>query len=488
MENRFSQAAIGASAAVLSVGIATATEAATFSSTDTPLDIPASGSLGTITSTIDVSGLDPLTDLNVALDLNHTWFGDLDVFLESPAGTIVELFSYVLGSSNPNGIYVLDDEAATNITASGAAPGTYTPETDTLSTFDGEDPNGTWTLTVADDASGDIGTLNGWELIIEAAPTSQQMVQLLRYLALQERVGDLKSTGATLSRLSTGLAANNARAGVANSFATRDRLPAFDLASGAPVVVSTKNGKLVGKVHTWMELSGFLARQDSSRKFTGTGVQLGADVALSPNWVLGVSAGNDDLNARTPLGTTEGDFTFAQPYLGYQRGDWSGELSLLYGEADYTQTTVGGQGTADSEVWSVNLSLARNIALSDTTRLTPMGSVHYGEETITGTGGTLALAGKSTVDFSEYSLGARLTHETGEGMSYVGLHADYLASSAAVALAGRGFDPEGLSGRVELGTGFPISGNGNVALGIEAGGLGSELTEYTGQIRVSFEF
>lgn len=486
MENRFSQAAIGASAAVLSVGIATATEAATFSSTDTPLGIIDGG---TINSTIDVSGLDSINDVNIAIDLSHGWFGDLDVFLESPTGTIVELFTDILEVNVASGTYTLDDEAATNITASGATPGTYTPETDTLSSFDGEDPNGIWTLIVTDDDPiEDNGTLNGWELIIEAAPTSQQMVQLLRYLALQERVGDLKSTAATLSRLSTGLAANNARAGVANSFATRDRLPAFDLASGAPVVVSTKNGKLVGKVHTWMELSGFLARQDSSRKFTGTGVQLGADVALSPNWVLGVSAGNDDLNARTPLGTTEGDFTFAQPYLGYQRGDWSGELSLLYGEADYTQTTVGGQGTADSEVWSVNLSLARNVTLSDTTRLTPMGSVHYGEETITGTGGTLALAGKSTVDFSEYSLGARLTHETGEGMSYVGLHADYVASGAAVALAGRGFDPEGLSGRVELGTGFPISGNGNVALGIEAGGLGSNLTEYTGQIRVSFEF
>ena len=92
------------------------------------------------------------------------------------------------------------------------------------------------------------------------------------------------------------------------------------------------------------------------------------------------------------------------------------------------------------------------------------------------------------MDFSEFSVGARATHETGKGFSYIGLHADYVASNAPTALAGGGFDAEGLSGRVEFGTGFPIIGRGEVSLGVEAGGLGSDLTEYTAALRVSFDF
>lgn len=479
---RTTQALAGVSAAFLGVGIGASSEAQsmtpsqTISSSDTPLTIPASGSSGTITSTIDVTGFNnSIEDVDVALDINHTWFSDLDVTVESPNGTIVELFTDILGAADPNGTYTLDDEASTNITASGAAPGTYTPENGMLSDFDGEDPNGTWILTIVDDAGGDIGTLNGWSLMIQAA---QNLLN----------ADVLKSSIAAMARLSTSMAANNARNGVASSFVSRDAIPSFSLGSGERAVVSTQNGKLVGNVHTWLEFSGFIAKQDSNRKISGSGIQFGADFGLSPNWVLGVSVGNDELHARSPGASIDGEFTFAQPYVGYQRGDWSGELSLLYGEADYTQTSAGGVGTADSEVWSVNLSIARDIALSETVRVTPIGSVHYGEEKITGKTGTLAGVGSSTVDFSELSLGARFTHQTVEGMSYIGFHTDYVASNAPTALAGQGFDPEGLSARIELGTGFPISSNGNVQIGAEAGGIGSDLAEYSGQVKISFEF
>ena len=62
----------------------------TFSSTSPPTPIP---DLGTLNSTITVSGLLALDDLDVILSITHTDVRDLDVFLVSPQGTRVELFS-----------------------------------------------------------------------------------------------------------------------------------------------------------------------------------------------------------------------------------------------------------------------------------------------------------------------------------------------------------------------------------------------------------
>jgi len=118
---------------------------------------------------ITVSNFDgSITDLDVGLDIAHTFDADLDVFLISPAGTIVELFTDVGGAGNNFTNTVLDDEAATAISA-GAVPftGAFQPE-GLLSDFDGENPNGNWTLRIIDDAGGDVGTLNNWSLLFQS--------------------------------------------------------------------------------------------------------------------------------------------------------------------------------------------------------------------------------------------------------------------------------------------------------------------------------
>jgi T1SS-143 domain-containing protein len=145
-----------------------ATEVTVFENTD-DVDIP---NIGTITSTIDVSGLTSIADLNVLINLDHTWTGDLDIFLISPNGTRVELSTdnWGLGKGADYTNTLFDDEAATGITA-GSPPftGSFRPEGD-LSALDGENPNGTWTLEITDDALGDWGTLFNWELQIESGP------------------------------------------------------------------------------------------------------------------------------------------------------------------------------------------------------------------------------------------------------------------------------------------------------------------------------
>ena len=127
----------------------------------------------TVSSTLDVAGLaGRITDVNVTLDITHTYASDLEVYLVSASGTRVELFSDIGGSGDNFTATTLDDEAATSITQAGAPfTGTFRPE-GLLADFDGESANGTWTLEITDQWSQDQGTLNSWSLDISTAETS----------------------------------------------------------------------------------------------------------------------------------------------------------------------------------------------------------------------------------------------------------------------------------------------------------------------------
>ena len=151
-------------------------------STSPGLRIPATGTRGTITSTLTVSGLNPkVWDVDVTTAITHTACADLDITIKSPAGTIVTLTTDNGGSLDNvfNGT-VWDDQAdpgspipyavnpnlasdhsySNNVVAPRLAP------EEALAAFNGENPNGVWTLTVSDDALGDIGNLASWSLAI----------------------------------------------------------------------------------------------------------------------------------------------------------------------------------------------------------------------------------------------------------------------------------------------------------------------------------
>ncbi len=105
-----------------------------------------------------------LTDVNVTVNFRHDWLGDLDVFLISPKGTRVELFTDISSNERNMTSTVLDDEAALEI-VHGRAPftGSFMPE-GSLSAFDGEEIQGTWRLEVTDDNVSEFGSLLGWSL------------------------------------------------------------------------------------------------------------------------------------------------------------------------------------------------------------------------------------------------------------------------------------------------------------------------------------
>lgn len=139
-------------------------------------------SLGEITSTITIDGLGVyLWDINLITYIEHTYSSDLEIFLTSPAGTEVTLttdngsgwdnvFNGTVWDDQWVGPSVGDYTYANNVVVP-----TMSPE-EAMGAFIGEDPNGTWTLTIVDDASGDAGALNGWQLQITTLPVIPQSI------------------------------------------------------------------------------------------------------------------------------------------------------------------------------------------------------------------------------------------------------------------------------------------------------------------------
>ena len=127
------------------------------------------------TSALNVSALGAVTDVNVNLDISHTWDEDLDVTLIAPDGTRVLLFSHV-GKNEDNFTNTTLDDQAARVIGSGrtAAPftGSFKPM-GSLADFNGKAASGAWTLEVVDTFPGlDGGSLNRWSVTVASQEQS----------------------------------------------------------------------------------------------------------------------------------------------------------------------------------------------------------------------------------------------------------------------------------------------------------------------------
>ena len=109
------------------------------------LSIPDNNPAG-IDASIDITTAGNVREMDVWVDITHTWIGDLRVTLTSPSGTSVLLHDRS-GGSRDNLITIYDLEALPAISAFLNTPGA-----------------GTWTLSVSDNAGRDTGKLNAWGL------------------------------------------------------------------------------------------------------------------------------------------------------------------------------------------------------------------------------------------------------------------------------------------------------------------------------------
>ncbi len=139
------------------------TPVTTFAYSGAAVPIPDGDSNGAnVTANVPLSYV--LTDVNVKVNVTHTWDSDLVFTLTSPQGTPVTLIDQQ-GAAGDNFIdTVLDDEADAAI-ADGTAPftGSFRPD-QSLSVLDGEDSQGVWNLNVADKYAQDLGSISGFEL------------------------------------------------------------------------------------------------------------------------------------------------------------------------------------------------------------------------------------------------------------------------------------------------------------------------------------
>ena len=166
------------------------TATATSFTNNTPVAIPTGPAV--VTSTLLVSGVGTyLHDVDLTTFMPHTFAADLDVTLTSPAGTVVTLttdngagnddvFNGTVwdDDANPAGQVpyatnngLVTDHAYVNLTL--ASP--LVPE-EAMSAFRGEDPNGTWTITISDDLAGDGGSLDSWTLDLSTLPSAPAQV------------------------------------------------------------------------------------------------------------------------------------------------------------------------------------------------------------------------------------------------------------------------------------------------------------------------
>jgi len=127
------------------------------------------GLVGMAQDTIVVGAAGQITDVNVSVNIRHTWDADVQMFVEfSNHGTpiCVELSTGNGGSTDNYTATTFDDEATTSITL-GVPPftGSFRPE-GLLSAFDGVSMDGTWTLFVGDQVVADTGTLDSWSLTV----------------------------------------------------------------------------------------------------------------------------------------------------------------------------------------------------------------------------------------------------------------------------------------------------------------------------------
>ncbi len=158
------------------------------------ISIPGSGPATPYPSHITVSGVGTVGTVTATLaGLSHSVPVDLDVMVSSPTATKnLVLLSDSGGNSAVSNLDVTFDDAAATAVPSPLVSGTFRPtdeDTDgadsfpspaptpsaatALSTFAGINPNGTWSLWVHDDATGDSGTIaDGWCLTFTAATST----------------------------------------------------------------------------------------------------------------------------------------------------------------------------------------------------------------------------------------------------------------------------------------------------------------------------
>lgn len=160
------------------------TSGQTFSNT-TGGNIPDNG-FNFSTYLINVTGLPSLNNgfglSEVKLNINHTYVGDLEIYLESPSGIRTALASFCGddGNNYTNTVFTLNATNSIGNAVNSLAPftGNFLPTSSFGAHNNGQNPNGSWKLLIRDYNDGPSTNFNGGTLLNCSLPLEVQLLQL----------------------------------------------------------------------------------------------------------------------------------------------------------------------------------------------------------------------------------------------------------------------------------------------------------------------
>lgn len=261
-----------------------------------------------------------------------------------------------------------------------------------------------------------------------------------------------------------------------------------DPSTGAgTVTVSTQSRGAEMPLRIWADTRFSTSSDDRGRESDVTSLRFGADVAVSPNWTLGLAIGAgrvDGFQPGPPVTSLEGDIAFVQPYAIYERGPWRASLSALFGRGDY-DFNLGFAGSFDTEFSIFALNIARDIELANGATLTPSFRHIIGREEETS---AVPVFQPGTAEYSQTSLGALYAMTTSGSTTFqIGLYADFMDANTMFTAAGGPTTTE-WSGRAVLGAEFALNDRSDLSVQVERGGIGGSLQSVTGSVMWKMRF
>lgn len=177
-----------------------------------------------------VAGLSPST-LNstfglvqVCLNINHSYDADLSVFLVSPDGTTINLFSGIGGADYNFTATCLSQSASASINT-GVAPftGTFKPQETIGNANNNQNGNGVWKLRIYDGYPQDQGTLTSWSITFGAnAPTpivfSTSNLPIVLLNTFGSQINDATAINATMKIIDNGVGNMNSVTDIPNNY------------------------------------------------------------------------------------------------------------------------------------------------------------------------------------------------------------------------------------------------------------------------------
>ena len=212
----------------------------TYSNSST-IAIPDNACPATVNRTFSVGTSYAVGDVDIGILLDHTYRRDLEITLTSPTGTTVTLMDYVGGSANNLNVRFDDEATGGSITShTGTDPltpvynSTKTPQS-SLSAFDGENAQGTWTLKICDQQGIDTGSFRRADLYLTQPPPFAD-------LSLTQSFGATSSNTGTYTLSVTNSAASSL---TATGVTVTDNLP-----SGVSLSSTSGTGTYSGGIWT----------------------------------------------------------------------------------------------------------------------------------------------------------------------------------------------------------------------------------------------